>query len=79
MLDRLIDGAIATLLWGGVIIMGLLIAMAITSCTPMDPSQWKPIEHVSVQRSCRVACHPGQMLRYDSMDGSCTCMPRRNR
>lgn len=67
--------------WIYILVMWLLaIAMwglVLTGCTPMDPSQWRPIEHVSLQRSCRVACHPGQMYKYDSMDGSCTCMLRR--
>ncbi len=46
--------------------------MLCTSCVT-DPSQWKQYEHSAMARACRVACHPGRLAKYDSMDGSCEC------
>lgn len=74
MLDKLIDYAIHTLLWGAVIFMGIAIATAFTGCMT-DPSQWRPGDHMMMARNCRVVCRPGEVKRYDSMDGSCECQP----
>lgn len=74
MLDKLIDWAICTLLWGGVIFMGIMIATALSGCTMTDPSQWRPEQHMMMSRNCRIVCQPGQVRKYDSLDGSCMCM-----
>lgn len=69
---RLSNIAIALLCWAGVLLLGVLLATAVTGCMT-DPSQWRPIDHMQMSRNCRVVCRPGEVRRYDSMDGSCEC------
>ncbi len=73
-LDKLIESAFYAILWGAIILLGTLIALGLTACVATDPSQWRPDQHMYMERSCRVMCRPGQVLEYDSMDGSCKCM-----
>jgi hypothetical protein len=53
-----------------------VVGLALSGCV-RDPSMWRPEEHISVARNCRVVCHKTGVKRYDALDGSCTCRDRK--
>ena len=55
----------------------VLLLAALSGCVSMGPTDWRADQHVMVMRQCRVACHPGRMAVYESMDGSCACAERK--
>lgn len=54
-------------------VVWIITILLLSSCVSYGPSEWSPMSHVAVMRQCRVACHPGRMSGYSSMDGECTC------
>ena len=62
----------AVTLSGRTLLIASLVGVS-SGCVSLGPSDWRPEQHAVVMRVCKVACHPGRMLRYDSTDGSCEC------